>query len=218
MKTLEIVLYILGILGLAFFAGPVFAGVFNLGNAAGIVVSLLLLTAAAETTFMGKALDTRPEPGTPAIVLGCSVKGTEPSLSLLERIDAAYKYLTAPGNEDAVAVLSGGRGQDEGISEAECMFRGLTARGIDPERLLLEDQSRSTAENLAFSRKILDEKGLGTRVALVTSEYHMYRAFLIAKGAGLEPGAVPAGTAFWLFPTFYLRELFGILYQKVCSL
>ena len=46
----------------------------------------------------------------------------------------------------------------------------------------------------------------------------MYRAFLIAKGAGLEPGAVPAGTAFWLFPTFYLRELFGILYQKVCSL
>ena len=83
------------------------------------------------------------------VVLGAKVNGTEPSISLSDRITAAYDYLTE--NPGVIAILSGGQGSDEGISEAECMFRKLTAMGIDKNRLWLEDKATSTWENLNFS-------------------------------------------------------------------
>ena len=112
-------------------------------------------------------------------------------------------------------VLSGGKGENEKISEAECMFRYMTARGIEPDRILCEDRSTSTRENLLFSLQILREKGLLDirDVALVTNEFHACRAHLIAKKLGLKAGTVPAASPWWLLPSFYVRELFGLLYQ-----
>ena len=68
-------------------------------------------------------------------------------------------------------------------------------------------------ENLRFSKKIIEERGLSKNIAIATSDYHQYRASKIAKTLGFSVGAVPGHTAWWLFPTFYVRELYGILYQ-----
>ena len=82
------------------------------------------------------------------IVLGAGVNGTEPSLSLRTRLDAALDYLTA--NPDIPAVLTGGRGYGETITEAQCMYDYLTERGVEPERLILEDAASNTAENFCL--------------------------------------------------------------------
>ena len=145
------------------------------------------------------------------IVLGAKVNGTTPSLSLNDRIGAAYDYLT--NHPDAVAILSGGQGEDEGISEAMCMFRELTALGIAEERLWLEDQATSTWENLHFSLNLIEEK-TGVRpdtIGLVSSEYHLFRAGLFAKECGVEAVGIPAKTSwFSIRLNYFLREVAGV--------
>lgn len=180
-------------------------------GAAGLFLSAVLITAAALTVIMVRETRRRPPEGATAIVLGCQVKGDRPSRMLLTRVEAAAAWLEEhPG---ALCIVSGGKGEEEEISEAECMRRLLTERGIAGERILLEDRSVSTRENLLFSARILEEKGLAHGAAIVTSEFHSCRAHLIARSLGLEDGAVPAGSPWWLLPTFYVRELYGLLFQ-----
>ncbi len=169
--------------------------------------------AAVETACMAVAAAKKPAEDATLVVLGCKVNGESPSRMLHERLEAAYTYLTE--HPDAVCVVSGGQGTDEKISEAKCMYRYLTEKGIDPSRLYKEDRSVSTRENLAFSEKIIKEKGLPSSVAIVTNEFHEYRAGEVAKALEMDYGAVPAGTALYLLPTFYVRELYGILYEWV---
>ena len=93
-----------------------------------------------------------------AIVLGCIVNGDKPGIFLKGRINAAYKYLNE--NPNAIAILSGGQGNGENISEAQCMFNTLTEMGIDESRLLIEDKSTSTSENLKFQKPCLKKTEL----------------------------------------------------------
>lgn len=145
------------------------------------------------------------------IVLGAGVRGTVPSLSLQERINAAYDYLTA--NPKAIAVLSGGQGPGEDITEAACMYRELTQMGIDSKRLFLEEASTSTIENLMFSLNVIEEH-TGSRprtIGIVSSEYHIFRAKLFAKSLGLDPIGIP-GKVSW-FPlslNYYPREVIAV--------
>ena len=88
------------------------------------------------------------------IVLGCQVKGTKPSKALKDRLDTAKEYLQA--NPETIAVLSGGQGKMEEISEAECMRRYLEKAGISRERLILEQRSTTTRQNLRYSRRYMD--------------------------------------------------------------
>ena len=145
------------------------------------------------------------------IVLGAKVNGTLPSLSLNDRIGAACDYLTA--HPDSIAILSGGQGPDEGISEAQCMFDELTARGISPERLWLENNATSTWENLHFSLDLIEEKtGIRPKtVGLLSSEYHLFRAGLFAADCGVEAVGIPAQTS-WLSIriNYFMREVAGI--------
>lgn len=147
------------------------------------------------------------------IVLGCGVNGTVPSLSLRERICAAYDYLSAHPN--AICIVSGGQGPGEDITEASCMFRELTAMGIEANRIWLEDRSTSTAENLRFSIAVI-EAHTGRRptdVGIVSSEYHLFRAGLMAQDLGLTPHGIPGATT-WL-PlriNYFLREIAGVWY------
>ena len=152
--------------------------------------------------------------GTPCdyvIVLGCGVNGTEPSLSLQNRIDAAYAYLTA--HPDAVCVVSGGQGPGEDMTEAACMKRELTQMGIDPDRIWEEDQSTSTIENLTFSLAVIEDQA-GTRpdtVGIVSSEYHLYRASLMAKSLGVSSVGIPGKTTwFTLWANYHMREIVAV--------
>ena len=144
------------------------------------------------------------------IVLGARVNPDGPSGALRNRTQVAYEYLIDHPNTRAV--LSGGQGADEPMSEAMCMYALLTAKGIDPERLILEDQSEDTSANLENSRALIDPNA---SVALVTNNFHMFRARMLAKKMGWSVGGVPVATSPISFPHYMLREFAGIAYEFV---
>lgn len=179
-------------------------------------ISLVLLCALMAVTmaFIVKSSRGTKEPTSEyLIVLGAGVNGTVPSRSLQERIDRAHDYLTK--HPDAIAVVSGGQGPGEEISEAQCMFDALTAAGIDPDRVWMEDQATKTLENLEYSLDLIEGK-TGTRpdqVAIVSSEYHLHRASIFAGWLDLEAELVPAKTVMPLLRwNYYLREIFAVWY------
>lgn len=176
---------------------------------AGTILLLVIIL----TSLMLRAMTNEPKGYETVVILGCGVHGEIPSLSLQERLEAALEYLEE--HPDAFGVVSGGRGPGENISEAECMYRYLTENGIDGSRIYKEDKSTSTRENLEFSLKVIRENELSEEIAIVTSEYHQYRAGLVAKDLGIQSTAICGKTAKWLLPTYYIRELYGILYQWV---
>lgn len=144
------------------------------------------------------------------IVLGCQVKGTEPSTMLRQRLDAAAAYLvTYP---DAHCVVTGGKGTDENISEAQCMYNYLTAAGIDPARIRMEDRSTSTIENLRNTLAILEsDGGIPDRITILSSEFHLYRAEQMAASLGLEVSTAAASTEYpLLLASYTLREILAV--------
>lgn len=177
------------------------------------LAAAIVLVAAAETTCMVKAAVNYPPAGTTALLLGCKVNGTKPSRILQERLDTAYEYLSE--NPKVICILSGGKGNDEDISEAQCMYEYLTGKGIAKERLIMEDRSVSTEENIKFSKEILKEKGLALDAAIITSEFHMYRANVLAEKEGFKTYSVSSHTSWMYLPTYYIRELYAIIEQWV---
>ena len=153
-----------------------------------------------------------PDPGCKyVVVLGAKVRHDGPSVSLQNRIDAAYDYLTA--HPDAIAVVSGGQGEDEPMTEAECIYRALIGRGIDPERVWIEGKATSTWENLQFSLDLIEEKtGLRPEtIGIISSEYHLFRAGLFADACQVESVGIPAKTTLKSQKlNHFLREVAGV--------
>ncbi|MBE6836082.1 MAG: YdcF family protein [Ruminococcaceae bacterium] len=145
---------------------------------------------------------------TTVIVLGCRVFGTEPSRELQKRCDAAFEYLEK--NTEAVAILTGGKGDDEDISEAQCLFNLLKEKGIDKNRLYIEDKSTTTDENIKFAKEIIDQNNLSTDVAIVTTAYNQKRAAMTAEKYSLNASSIPAYSGFWSIPTYFTREVFAV--------
>lgn len=142
------------------------------------------------------------------IILGCRVKGTKPTRALISRCKAGYEHLTK--NIDSVAILSGGQGADEEISEAQCMKNILVSMGIDESRLIIEDKSTSTRENLLFSKRIIQDFGYSGKIAVATNEYHLYRATLIARQCGLKVSRLSGKSIKFLRIPAFTREVFGV--------
>lgn len=179
----------------------------------GVVAVVVVILAVVETGCIISTCVKEPTEDATVVVLGCRVYGERASLSLVERLEAAYSYLEEHPN--AVCIVSGGKGDGENISEAECMYRWLVAKGIDKARIYKEEQSTSTEENIAFSKVLMEEECLNKDIAIVTSDYHCYRSGVIAENEGMSFGAVPGHTAIWLLPTFYVRELYAILAEWI---
>ncbi len=180
--------------------------------AAGLFAAALLAGGVIGVQVIRGALNAPPE-GEPltAVLLGCRVYDSGPSLMLRTRLDAAYEYLAA--HPQAKCVLSGGQGEDEPVSEARSMFEALIARGIDPARLILEERSRTTEENLRYSAELIKEQGLPEGMALITNEYHARRAQLFAAAADVPACyAVSAASPRIMLPTYFVREIWGIAY------
>lgn len=116
------------------------------------------------------------------VVLGASVYQDGPSPGLMRRINAVMKCLD--DHPDAVIIASGGQGKNEPVSEAQCIRDELVRLGVDPGRILLEDQSTSTLENIAFSKRLIDSDDAS--VGIVTNNYHMWRSLRLARRAGLQ--------------------------------
>ena len=139
------------------------------------------------------------------IVLGAQVHADKPSVVLKYRLDEAILYLNE--NPETVCIVAGGQGKNEPYSEAYGMAQYLMQNGIDKERILLEDQSKTTEENLRYSRKFLPE---GAKVGIITNDFHMFRALQIAQKQGLSDvcGIAADSTKFYL-PNNMLREYFA---------
>ncbi len=153
------------------------------------------------------------------ILLGAKVNGSEPSPILQDRIDAAYAYLAA--HEDVICIVSGGKANADRISEAQCMFDKLTAMGIDPNRLWLEDKAVNTKQNIRYSIALIEEK-TGSRpdlVGILSSDTHLLRAKLLAKRQGLRVITVPAPSAHRSsYLKHFLREIFVVWYYILIGL
>ncbi len=175
------------------------------------VIVLFLIYGAAVSAAMTITCLTAPAGDSTVVVLGAKVSNSgEPTLILKGRIDAAEEYLKAhPGSK---AVLTGGKGSDEVISEAQCMYNTMVADGIAPERLYIEDRATDTVENFAFSQKIIEENNLNKNLAVVTDGFHQFRARLIAQKQGINSaiGSVNASTKLVFIPTYAVREWFAL--------
>lgn len=150
------------------------------------------------------------------IVLGALVRGETPSLSMVERTRAALDYMNE--HPDTMVIVSGGQGDLEDISEAEAMYKWLTDNGADGSRILIEDKSTSTKENLENSFKIIRDRGddPAKATAVVTSEYHIYRAKLMGRDMGVELGGISARTTYLsVRVNYFIREAFGVTYKWI---
>lgn len=142
------------------------------------------------------------------IVLGARVNQRQPSLALERRIQAAYKYLN--DNPDSICIASGGQGQDEIISEAECIRDSLVRLGIDNDRIIIEDRSTSTSENIKYSMEMIGSSD--PSVAIVSNNFHIFRAKAIARKCGAENiSGIPASMPTMLLPHFLIREFISLV-------
>ena len=174
----------------------------------------ILLCGVLSALMLREMNDPPKNDDTTVVVLGCKVNKGGPSLMLSKRINAAKDYLLAhPG---VPVVVSGGQGDDEYISEAECMRSLLMGYGISEDRIYMEDKSKDTKENLIFSQKVIEENALPSRITLVTDGFHQYRAEMLAGQLGIDSTYnISSATPGWLLPTYWVREWFGIVFYTL---
>lgn len=146
------------------------------------------------------------------IVLGAHVNGTRLTKALLERTRRALQYLEE--NPKTKAVLSGGIGDGEEITEAEAMYRYLTKHGIDGSRLIKEERSTSTKENLDFSLELIGS--LDARIGVVTNNFHVFRGVAIGKKCGCKHiYPIPSRYRSWRLLIYIPREILAILKELI---
>lgn len=156
-----------------------------------------------------------PDAGAPIVVLGCKVIGDAPSLMLRRRLDIAVTYLQ--DHPHAVCVVSGGQGADEIYPEAQVMHAYLVDAGIEADRILPENRSRNTQENIAFSVALLRTQGKAEegQIVIATDSYHQLRAGIYASKEGVSTAHLSASTPWGLLPAYWVREFAGALWAWI---
>lgn len=161
-----------------------------------------------ETMILKHWLDKPTEGADYCIVLGAQWKQGRPSFVLQKRLDAAVIYLRE--NPDTKVIVSGGQGSNEAISEAEGMAGYLENAGVAPERIIQENRSTSTHENLKYSAAFLNPQK--DHIVIVTNNFHVFRAKMLAKKLGyLHVEGLSADSYPYLLPNNMLREFAGVL-------
>ncbi|QOY38423.1 YdcF family protein [Anaerobacillus isosaccharinicus] len=141
------------------------------------------------------------------IVLGAKLNGDVMSLSLYYRVREALHYLE--DNPKAKVIVSGGQGEGEWITEASAMATYFIENGIEENRIILEELSTTTFENFKFSRGKIGEEI--KEVVVVTNDFHLYRAMVIARRQGFEPYPLAAETPRVVREKLWTREYVAIL-------
>lgn len=145
------------------------------------------------------------------IVLGAGIRGRTMQLVQLQRTETALTYIKK--YPEAKVVLSGGRGPGEEISEAEAMREYLVRKGVSSNRIIKEEKSKNTVENMKFSYNIIKAIS-GSRkqnIAIVTSNFHVFRARFLAKRVGMNSEGIAAPVTKLLIPNYYVREYFAVI-------
>ena len=180
--------------------------IFNIIFAA---LGLMLAGAVIISFMMISAINNKAEPDKTVIVLGCHIKNDQPSTTLKLRLDTAYNYLIE--NPKSKCIVTGGKGENEIMPEADVMYNYLIQKGIAADRIIKEDKSINTKENLAFASQIMKDNNMQMQAVIATDPYHQFRGQYFAKEAGINPQAL-SSEAFWpLMLCYWIREIFGIV-------
>ena len=181
------------------------------GIAAIIVIFFLLI----EGMIISKMNENPPDNLDYIIVLGAQVRGEKITKSLAKRLEQAYDYMIE--NPDTVAVLSGGQGDGEDISEAEAMYGYLVTKGIAADRLIMEDASTNTEQNITFSMNIIDslDDNPDRQIGVVTNNFHVLRTELVCSKMGYKVYGIAAASDNKLLVNYMFREFFALIKYKI---
>jgi uncharacterized SAM-binding protein YcdF (DUF218 family) len=169
------------------------------------VYGLLARTGGADFVIvLGAGL--RPDGGVPPLLANRLERGREVWTALDRRTVLDQRE----GTFRPLLIVSGGKGDDERVAEAEAMASYLISRGFPPDRVLRENRSRNTEENLLFSKSIMDQLRPGARATIVTSDFHAFRAALLARRLGMRAQVTGARVAGYYEPTAVLREFAAV--------
>lgn len=201
-----------------------------------VVAALFVIFVAVEAAMGLNFFSLQKQSADYVIVLGAQVRGKSVSKTLEYRLDKAYEY--AQVHPNTIFILSGGQGTGEDVSEAQAMYDYLRKRGVPDYQMMKEEQSRSTYENLVYSRNMINERETNRRtwiknlmaqsgymvppddevtirVGIITSNFHVLRAKGIAKKIGIQNiSGIASKSDPVLFLHFCVRECFAILKDK----
>ena len=172
------------------------------------LVAGLALLAGLESLVISGMNATAPPGMDYLVVLGASVYADGPSPALTRRVNAVTGCLDR--HPDAVIIASGGQGRNEPVSEAQCIRDELVKRGVDPDRIVMEDKSTDTRENMIYSKALMDRPDAA--VGIVTNNFHIWRSLRMARQASLTN--VHGIAAEYTGPTllhFMVRETISIV-------
>ncbi len=161
--------------------------------------TVLILLAIAAALFLlleglvlaGSRSEVRGQPQV-MVILGAQVKSWGPSVLLQDRLDTALSYLKE--HPDMTVVVTGAQGADEPTTEAKCMYDYLTARGVDSEKILMEEASHNTSQNLKNTKALIEEKGMDTadNILVVSNGYHLTRVRMLAHRYDMDISTLAA--------------------------
>lgn len=172
-----------------------------------IALVLVIFFGIVHFAILSGTKETATEDADYLIVLGARLHGETMSLSLYHRMETALQYLRE--NPKTKVIVSGGQGPGESITEAEAMARFLIEQGIEEARIILEDRSTSTFENLTFSKALLENES--SHLVIISNDFHLFRAGLIAKRLGLNPESLPAPTPDVVKAKMWAREYVAVV-------
>lgn len=174
----------------------------------GFLVFLVIFIVAEGCIILGGIYKPSPEKQPEyVVVLGAGIlENGMPTLSLANRLELCIDY--AAEYPDTKIVVSGGQGRTEPMSEAEAMARYLVDRGVEPDRIILEDRSTSTMENFKYTREIIGDVG---EISFITNDFHVFRSRMLAKRNGFNAYGYGAPTPGIVLVNCYMREFFALI-------
>lgn len=192
-------------------------GVFRAIDA--LLILLLVSFLGVQIVIVHSAYKVRQEKSEYVLVLGAGLAENRPSLELRKRLDQCILYVTRnPGVKKVI--VSGGRGKDEITSEAQVMYQYLVDHGISAQMILREDTSTNTRENIRYAKKLLQvfDSRKQLPLAIVTNDFHVFRAKLIAWREGFDAYGVAAPTPLYIIPNHFVREYFAVMKEVVAGI
>ena len=177
-----------------------------------IILLLAVVFIIVETIIITYALKPSEKNADYVIVLGSQIRSDGPSIDFQARLDSAYAYFQE--NPDSKIICTGAKGPSEPVSEGQGGAEYLIMKGIPKEKILVEDQSFNTYQNLENAAKLISQEGKDpseTGIVVVSASYHLYRAHLLAKRIGFDSVTCKGGHGLWtLQPHYYTREFFAL--------
>ena len=152
------------------------------------------------------------------IILGSKIRENGTLTPILQaRVDKAIEFAKEQkekANRRIVFVPSGGKGKDEIIAEAEAMKNYLIEKGISPEDIIVEDESRNTYQNLKFSKQKIDEDNKDGKIIFSTTNYHVFRSGVIANEEGIDCEGMGSSTKWYFYANALIREFIANLFTQ----